>query len=96
MTNAEVETILGPRGDYSTVNVAASALDQVEILPDTTHAQGVAAWHWLTDFGELSVTFDDSGHVLRGWYAPMREVNDTTWNKLVYKVKRQWHRWFPE
>jgi hypothetical protein len=95
MTRAEIETILGPPGDYTT-----APIEGVRVASSTFSAPGSEIAYlesrWLSDTAQAVVWFDYSGRANRGYYAPMRIKDETLWSRFLWRAKRQWHRWFPE
>jgi hypothetical protein len=93
MTGAEVAAILGPPGDFSTGPVRFRPLT---LQDEDSDLRLDREWTWLTDEGVTFVEFDADGRAqtwsfLAGW----REKQNPLEN-LLWRVKRQWHRWFPE
>jgi hypothetical protein len=95
MSRAEVEAILGPPGDYSTgptnsfhpVSVISNDLRRVEIGP--------YAFDWRSDDLSVHVLFIDSRVVVADAYTN-KLVAQSPLDNLLWRAKRQWHRWFPE
>ena len=94
MTRAEIETILGPPGDYTT-----APTEGVRVASSTFSAPGSEIAYlesrWLSDTAQAVVWFDYSGRANRGYYAPMRIKDETPWARFLWRAKRQWRRWFP-
>jgi hypothetical protein len=94
MTRAEIETILGPPGDYTT-----APTEGVRVASRTFSAPGSESAYlqscWLSDSAQAVVWFEYSGRANRGYYAPMRIKDETLWARFHWRLKRQWHRWFP-
>jgi hypothetical protein len=111
MTRAEVEAILGPPGDYRT-RLGESELSDQSWNPDLAdYGPKIATWLtlddngrplapvsagiWISDSIRIDVwTLDDSGRVM-GTEAMARRSAGTLDN-LLWRLKRQWRRWFPE
>jgi hypothetical protein len=96
MTRAEVAAILGPPGDYRTAD---------------SHTVGDCFWRplftieelledrvifWYTDGTQWVVRFDERGRVTSHFSRPLVRVEATPLDNLLWRAKRQWHRWFPE
>ena len=108
MSRAEVEEILGLPGDYRTGpgatnlgrDVIAWVIDpDVHPYPPSSWSkidEGPHSWgYWLGDSFQISVAIDDSGHV-QGMYGFPRRTTQGVVANLLWRAKRQWHRWFPE
>jgi hypothetical protein len=93
MTAQEVEAIHGPPGDYTTGQTAASS-----IFPQTgQHGDaGGLSTHWGCDTGGGVVYFDGRGRVRFGGFIPYTRQAQNPLADLLWRAKRQWHRWFPE
>jgi hypothetical protein len=93
MTREEVETILGPPGDYRT--------------GPTEQNEGVtiqAAWAWMrypraeiweSDSGACFVAFSPTGRMEVSQFLVRKKVQQGPLADLLWRAKRQWHRWFP-
>jgi hypothetical protein len=110
MNRQEVEAILGPPGDYrsgptqhslmhatwteegQSMPISFLYLDGID--PPTIH--GEAPHAWLGDHGDADVYFDSAGLVTGRtfWSAQPKPLG--AFDKLVWRAKRQWHRWFRE
>jgi hypothetical protein len=55
-----------------------------------------APYDWLTDTGWYTVTFDDDGKVETRGFGSGTRVTQGPLDNLIWRAKRQWHRWFPE
>jgi hypothetical protein len=94
MTQAEVDAILGPPGDYRTV------LTQDMSRPGLKRVGQPSAYYewvevWVVNEGHVHVFY---GHGVVSGYAffPAVAVEQTPLANLHWRAKRQWHRWFPE
>jgi hypothetical protein len=107
MSRAEVEEILGSPGDYRTgpgaTNLGRDVIMWV-IDPDV-HPYPPSSWskidegphswgYWLGDSFQISVAIDDSGQVQEMHGFP-RRTTQGVFDNLLWRAKRQWHRWFP-
>jgi hypothetical protein len=104
MSRADVEAILGPPGDYTSAPVrplndyTESAFGPpVATRPGGNwYDQGTYA-NWETDAATVLVHFSGVGRVdfaiyYRNWLAD----DQSALAHLLWRAKRQWHRWFPE
>jgi hypothetical protein len=110
-TKAEVETILGPPGDYRT---GRGEEDWGEGTSRRIPDPGGVPWgwikspdldmgrsqtgeqaHWVSDSVRIWVVMDDTGRV-RDTAVYNRRLTQGPLDNLVWRAKRQWHRWFPE
>jgi hypothetical protein len=104
MTPAEVESVLGPPGDYRTrlgeTNVTEDPQDWLLDLDEFDPV--VATWSenpielhreavWLGDTLQLLVVLDDTGHVLEAWTSE-RRANGHALDNLCWQVRHQWYR----
>jgi hypothetical protein len=94
MIRAEVETILGPPGDYSTGPthwpswLATKAFGR-EI------GEGSYTLLWETDTASLFLTFNADNRVAGMSQRLNAREKQSALENLVWRAKRQWHRWFP-
>jgi hypothetical protein len=97
MTRADVEAILGPAGDYTT----RPAMNLKGFVDEFSYGYKPAAnsgtvGSWASDACWGNVMFDDSGRVNWSLSEPYdRAPQLGTLDSLRWRLKRQWHRWFP-
>jgi hypothetical protein len=109
MTRSEVEAILGPPGDHSTAPLEDPDTSfQKYVLsywrpydsPVVDRLYNVTVEYqviqWRGDTGIICVQFTLSDHVVSAGMWPVRRVEQTLLDNLLWRAKRQWHRWFPE
>jgi hypothetical protein len=91
ITRAEVEAGLGLPGDHTTGPTRP-----------TGRGYGVdlglvcaSVSHWVTDDGSIVVEFDAKGRVCGCAWKPTERVKQGPLENLLWRDKRQWHRWFP-
>jgi hypothetical protein len=103
MSQKEVETILGPPGDYTMSPLGN--MGDVELREDESGEQlqllgendpGIKVHHWVADTGIIEVCFDREGRSFSERYAPIDRSRQSFLEILLWRAKRQWHRWFPE
>jgi hypothetical protein len=86
MTHQEVEALLGgPPGDYTSSPVAEMV----------SGAQWRNSTPWVGDDGAIYVWFEED----RVWFMDFYDVvrtKQTPVDNLIWRLKRKWHRWFPE
>jgi hypothetical protein len=88
MSRAEVDAILGgPPGDYRT--------GPTEPGRRTVFTLGPPPERWLADAGVAYVSFDDAGRVQDLHFSPNEPADIGPFDKLIWRLQRQWHRWFP-
>jgi hypothetical protein len=97
MARAEVEAILGPPEDHSTGPVfwgPRSRPDQVSYGYRKLNADAV----WLSDEGLLMINYniDHPPKVLTVRTGPCQRPKQDSLDNLLWRMARQWHRWFPE
>jgi hypothetical protein len=94
MSRPEVEAILGPPGDYR-MGPTLYFLDVISpkgSLPFLIHNP---ADRWESEIGAIDVFFGPTG-VTASVYAHGVKVGRSAFDDLLWRLKRQWHRWFPE
>jgi hypothetical protein len=104
MARPEVEAIFGPSGDYATAPLEdpdPSGLFMSHwrpyYAPLTDRVGGDhAIRQWRTDAGIACVAFSRSGHVVSAGMWPVKRVEQTAIDNLVWRAKRPWRRWFSE
>jgi hypothetical protein len=99
MTRVEVEAVFGvPPGDYRTKE------NYLSLSPPPTDTMfrtrvwpppGSVAEEWEGDAGKSLVAFDPAGRVVATWYMAYMPREQTRLEAIVWRVNRQWHRWFP-
>jgi hypothetical protein len=92
MSRAEVENILGPPGDYSS-GPTSGGIGYLGILEART--RGTEAASWNGDTGEILLTFDDERRVTTMHFGPNEVHRLGPFETVLWRAKRQWHRWFP-
>jgi hypothetical protein len=84
MTRPEVEAILGPWFAHSARGDWKWNLD-------------AGTYYWLSDdWNDASVYIDDHGRVTEKSSNDFLVEPHGPLNNLLWRLKRQWHRWFPE
>jgi hypothetical protein len=99
MTRADVEAILGPPGDYTTgpltvgggLTISPWRVNATRLYPK----ENGSPYDWLTDTGWYTVTFDDSDKVEGRDFESGTKAKQGTVDNLLWRVERQWRRWFP-
>jgi hypothetical protein len=51
--------------------------------------------HWQGDWGEIVVKFDSEGTAIAAGFFDCYRVDPGPLGNLLWRIKRQWHRWFP-
>jgi hypothetical protein len=94
MSRTEVEAVLGPEGDYRTMPTKFVYLaqwytergaDYVDFTPDEL---------WESDAGNICVKYR-LGRVAAKKFVMTSRLDQSYLDNLVWRAKRQWHRWFP-
>jgi len=100
---AEVEAILGPPGDHSTVPEDYGSVTKytaytkgAQTVVEESWGSGESAEEWEFDRARIRVLFDTSGKVAGARITPIRRIEFGPFDSLRWRVKRQWHKWFPE
>jgi hypothetical protein len=94
MHQADVEAILGPPGDYTMAGPSNTFFDTHG--PIITHQGGGVSCFWVGDRAIAYVVFDEYDRCRQWNYREAGTVPQTGWENLLWRAKRQWHRWFPE
>jgi hypothetical protein len=87
MTRARVHAVLGPPGDYRTGPTT-------EVTPLASRGQPPECWK--SNEGMIWVSYDQSGTVDNYLKNFTRPPEPKPLQNLLWRLKRQWHRWFPE
>ena len=93
MTRSEVETILGPVGDYSSGPTEPEFV--FVMLPAGLTVEDVVTAGWIGDTGSIDVGFDRRGKVAFSQFTRLELRRLSPLANLLWRAKRQWHRWFP-
>jgi hypothetical protein len=78
----------------STTTVPSMTLQSIE-SGRSPEAGGVAAG-WEDDTGVIDVVFDAQGKVAWTHFCAQQLQQIGPLDKLLWRVQRQWHRWFPD
>jgi hypothetical protein len=92
MDRAQVEAILGPPGDYRTVPTLGQA---PSYWSNGTTNGFLTTLAWEGDTAIICVHFTPSGFVFGKDLISNQPKKLTYIEVLVWRAKRQWHRWFP-
>jgi hypothetical protein len=99
MTRAEVEAILGAPGDYSTglLEVVGQPKSvRVEPSRESHGTDGSTYLEWADDTRLIGIKFDAASRLEFTTICPVRKVVAQRFlDNLLWRAKRQWHRWFP-
>jgi len=105
MTRAEVEAILGAPSDYRTglgeweyggTWRVDPIVDPPNLFCYWKEMPSHLTWGtWLSDSYGVGIAIDDSEHVMLKIGGQRRKRQHPLAN-LLWRLKRQWHRWFPE
>jgi hypothetical protein len=55
----------------------------------------MSEYRWVGDNGVIHVWFDEDRVTDRDFH-PAYTTEQTKFENLLWRAKRQWHRWFPE
>jgi hypothetical protein len=99
MTLTEASAILGPPGDYSsleTVPVPTAPESEEAYLYATVEGVDVDFKLWKNDTAYAVLFLDKSGRITNGSSYPLRTVDHGALGNLLWRVKSLWRRCFPE
>jgi hypothetical protein len=97
MSRAEVEAILGPPGDYRTGPVQGVLVWDLILDGTIWHDQCTNGSAWVGDTGWVRVEFNNGdGTVWASEFFESKRIAQHPLDNLLWRAKRQWHRWFPE
>jgi hypothetical protein len=94
MGRVEVEAILGLPGDYTT-----GPASEYRSLNDPIGFFSVPGTHqsvWTTDEGKVLVGYDANDQTVDAQFKYLGIEHQGPVDNLLWRLKRQWHRWFPE
>jgi hypothetical protein len=92
-SQAEVEALLGPPGDYTTSPVLVSRESPCDYV--YTYAVADFSLEWSEDNGKIEVEFNASGKGIFKRFRPCTPDCGWTLSTAVWRAKRQWRKWFP-
>jgi hypothetical protein len=97
MSRAEVEAILGPSGDHTAGDTEPDLEHQKwqSLTPPESYGSQEALERWIDDRACIGIGFDSAGNVGSAFCLPMRNIDHGPIGNLLWRAKRQWHRWFP-
>jgi hypothetical protein len=100
MTRAEVEAILGPPRDYTTMMPIAQSYSTGNIESTTAALINnditLRREVWAADGLAKVICFSSDGKVTVLATCQWRCDERAPFTNIYYRAKRQWHRWFPE
>jgi hypothetical protein len=97
MTQNEVEAIIGLPGDHSTQETVVMPMNTeswCDVIGETNPNERKA--RWIGDKTWVDVAFDKTGHVTFLQLGKRGVVDHGALGNLLWRVKRQWRRLFPE
>jgi hypothetical protein len=92
MGRADVEAILGHPGDSTTGLTFPIYRELIDDWPPV----GTTLIDWTSDSVWITVAFDSSGRVVRCVCSENVRISQGPLENLLWRLKRPWHRWFPE
>jgi hypothetical protein len=101
MTRLEVETRLGPPGDYRSgpthwANTKALCQGRFSRRAHGIGESGSYELVWETDSEYIVFEFNADNRVTAMSESFLARDEQSTLDNLLWRLKRQWHRWFPE
>ena len=98
MTKAEVTAVLGPPGDYRTGPAIAVCDSYRDAFFDTSEFATAADSTedvWSSDKAWIKVSYSRSGATVAAFYVRHEPETMSPLDRLLWRLKRQWHRWLP-
>jgi hypothetical protein len=104
MSRAEVESILGPPGDYTTGDISSDENNSGTTFDPLANPYQEFRLNmrgqlteacWCNDSIALCVAFDEQSRVFMFPNWKVNRVRQSPLESLVWRAKRQWRRWFP-
>jgi hypothetical protein len=96
MSRAEVESLLGPPGDYTTGPVLSIPLDwQIWGVKSDGGLGRLPTLQWHGDAGTIFIAFG-SNKVVNKHFEPAQLQHQSLLENLLWRAERQWRRWFSE
>jgi hypothetical protein len=100
MNREHVEAILGPPGDHRTgPTMVPVQSDLLTARPDLTtlvwEGDSLTTLVWEGDSAIISVQVRPSGLAYSKNLMQNKLAESTPIERLLWRIKRQWHRWFP-
>jgi hypothetical protein len=92
MSRAEVYTVLGPPGEYSTGDAKASGLPEPPMLTEDLR-QAISLEEWFGDRAAIGVYFDGAGNVTSARCWLLKPIDHGPLGNLLWRLKH-WRRWF--
>jgi hypothetical protein len=103
MTQAEVELILGPPGNYQSGPTESDpSLDQALCAARNSFGRGedfesaTTLIRWSSDTLFIFVALGPNGTVVAATPMVTKRVHQGPLDNLLWRAKRHWRRWFPE
>jgi hypothetical protein len=92
MTRAQVESIVGPPGDFTTGRLV---FDPGSIpWPPISRCSGETVLEWTADTGWGLVRFNHDETVNGALFYPGFLHEQSTYENVRWRIERQWRRWF--
>jgi hypothetical protein len=99
MSRAEVHALLGSPADYRTIGTEADIWGPTVgdwLSAGIIGGNGALEENWEFDVGDIRVKYTETGVVRAGMYFCACKLERSLLDDLLWRAKRQWHRWFPE
>jgi hypothetical protein len=94
MSATDVAALLGPPGDYRTVETEYATPATVDNDPDSfgpSNQEPEQRQTWLNDNAYVTVNYD-SGRVTDGQFLRLRPADRTALSRFLWWLKREWQR----
>jgi hypothetical protein len=92
MTQSEVEALLGPPGDYTTMDTDLGGTATMDVDHSGGQYRPVV---WRSERANVFVHLNPRGEVVGKGYFPVQAVDHGPLGNVLWRAKRQWQKWFP-
>jgi hypothetical protein len=97
VSREQVEATIGPPGDYRT-GPTQFRTSRIYWAPNYTWQveKPLYVLVWQNDDDTLRIGFNYSGQAVMHREEFTERIEQTSFDNLLWRARRQWHRWFPE
>jgi hypothetical protein len=95
MSRADVEAVLGPPGLYASGPLMVGGTVYSDDVATVMGGERMEEVDWTSDNAIVRVFFRLTGQVGDKCFTEASRMNQTPVDNLLWRARRQWHRWFP-